>query len=39
MSAAKATIWAITDAEKRKHGHKKGFDTLVFHAVTSVYKY
>ena len=33
ISVAKATIWFITDAEKRKYGHKKGFDTLVVHAV------
>ena len=34
---AKATIWIITDAEKRKYGGKKRFDTLVFHTVKSVY--
>ena len=30
---AKAGLWAITDAEKRKHGERTGLDTLVVHAV------
>ena len=30
---AKAGLWAITDAEKRKHGEQTGLDTLVVHAV------
>jgi len=37
MPMAKAIIWFITNAEKRKYGEKKGFDTLVFHTVKSVY--
>ena len=31
---AKAGLWAVTDAEKRKHGERTGLDTLVVHAVT-----
>ena len=30
---AKATIYAITDAEVRKRGEQTGLDTLVVHAV------
>ena len=30
---AKATIWAISDAETRKRGEQTGLDTLVVHAV------
>ncbi len=30
---AKAGLWAITDAEKRKHGERTGLDTLAVHAV------
>ena len=30
---AKAGLWAVTDAEKRKHGERTGVDTLVVHAV------
>jgi hypothetical protein len=30
---AKAAIWHITDAEKRKRGDQTGLDTLVVHAV------
>ena len=30
---AKATIWANTDTETRKHGEQTGLDTLVVHAV------
>ena len=30
---AKATCWAITDAEARKRGEQIGLDTLVVHAV------
>ena len=30
---AKAGLWAVTDAEKRKHGERTGLDTLVVHAV------
>ena len=30
---AKATLWANTDAEVRKHGSRTGLDTLVVHAV------
>ena len=30
---AKAGLWAVTDAEERKHGERTGLDTLVVHAV------
>ena len=30
---AKATYWAVTDAEARKRGERTGLDTLVVHAV------
>ena len=30
---AKAGLWALTDAEERKHGERTGLDTLVVHAV------
>jgi hypothetical protein len=30
---AKATVWADTDTEARKHGEQTGLDTLVVHAV------
>ena len=30
---AKATCWAVTDAEARKRGEQTGLDTLVVHAV------
>ena len=30
---AKAILWPITDAEKRKRGEQTGLDTLVVHAV------
>ena len=30
---AKATFWAVTDAEARKRGERTGLDTLVVHAV------
>ena len=30
---AKADLWAVTDAEERKHGERTGLDTLVVHAV------
>ena len=30
---AKAGLWAVTDAEKLKHGERTGLDTLVVHAV------
>lgn len=30
---AKATLWAVTDAEARKRGEQTGLDTLVVHAV------
>ena len=30
---AKAGLWAVTDAEKRKRGEQTGLDTLVVHAV------
>ena len=29
---AKAGLWAVTDAEERKHGERTGLDTLVVHA-------
>ena len=34
---AKAGLWAVTDAEKRKHGEQTGLDTLVVHALNDVY--
>ncbi len=34
---AKATPWAITDAEVRKRGEQTGLDTLVVHAVNDEY--
>ena len=34
---AKATFWAITDAEGRKRGERTGLDTLVVHAVNDEY--
>ena len=34
---AKATLWAITDAEARKRGEQTGLDTLVVHAVNDGY--
>ena len=34
---AKASPWAITDAEARKRGEQTGLDTLVVHAVNDVY--
>ena len=34
---AKATCWAITDAEARKRGEQIGLDTLVVHAVNDGY--
>ena len=34
---AKATYWAITDAEVRKRGEQIGLDTLVVHAVNVGY--
>ena len=34
---AKATCWAITDAEARKRGEQIGLDTLVVHAVNVGY--
>ena len=30
---AKADLWAITDAEERKRGERKGLETLVVNAV------
>ena len=30
---AKADLWAVTDAEERKHGERTGLDTLVVHPV------
>ena len=30
---AKATYWAVTDAEARNRGEQTGLDTLVVHAV------
>ena len=33
---AKADLWAVTDAEERKHGEQTGLDTLVVHAVNDV---
>ena len=30
---AKAGLWAVTDAEERKHGERTGLDTLVVHPV------
>ena len=33
---AKADLWAVTDAEERKHGERTGLDTLVVHAVNDV---
>ena len=30
---AKATSWAVSDAEARKRGEQTGLDTLVVHAV------
>jgi hypothetical protein len=30
---AKAVLWALPDAEERKHGERTGLDTLVVHAV------
>ncbi len=30
---AKAGLWALPDAEERKHGERTGLDTLVVHAV------
>jgi hypothetical protein len=33
MSMAKAVVWAITDAEERKHRYQIGLDTLVVCAV------
>lgn len=33
---AKAGLWAVTDAEERKHGERTGLDTLVVHAVNDV---
>ena len=30
---AKAGLWAVTDAEKRKHGERTGLDTLVVRTV------
>ena len=35
---AKATCWAITDAEARKRGEQIGLDALVVHAVNVEYK-
>ena len=34
---AKAGLWAVTDAEERKHGERTGLDTLVVHAVNDDY--
>ena len=34
---AKATYWAVIDAEARKRGYQTGLDTLVVHAVNDVY--
>ena len=34
---AKATCWAVTDAEARKRGEQTGLDTLVVHAVNDEY--
>ena len=34
---AKAVLWALPDAEERKHGERTGLDTLVVHAVNVVY--
>ena len=34
---AKATYWAVTDAEARKRGDRTGLDTLVVHAVNDDY--
>ena len=34
---AKAGLWAVTDAEKRKHGERTGLDTLVVPAVNDDY--
>ena len=34
---AKATSWAVTDAEARKCGEQIGLDTLVVHAVNDEY--
>jgi hypothetical protein len=34
---AKATLWAVTDAEGRKRGDQTGLDTLVVHAVNDEY--
>ncbi len=31
---AKATSWAVPDAEARKRGEQTGLDTLVVHAAT-----
>ena len=33
---AKATYWAVTDAEARKRGERTGLDTLVVYAVNDV---
>ena len=35
---AKATCWAVTDAEARKRGEQTGLDTLVVHAVNDEYE-
>ena len=35
---AKATYWAVTDAEARKRGEQTGLDTLVVHAVNDEYQ-
>ena len=34
---AKAVLWALPDAEKRKRGEQTGLDTLVVHAVNGGY--
>ena len=34
---AKATLWAVTDAEARKRGEQRGLDTPVVHALNDVH--
>jgi hypothetical protein len=33
---AKAALWAVPDAEPRKHGERTGLETPVVHAVNDV---
>ena len=35
---AKATCWAVTDAEARKRGEQTGLDTLVVRTVNDVHQ-